>query len=238
MAPEIQPIKPSIRFFDPAIQLPEAYLYAIILSRFQSRWIWVRHKERSTWELPAGHIEIGETPEQAAHRELFEETGALIYRLEPVVSYEGVLKGKRVYGMLFFAEISELGPLPEFEIGEIAYFAGIPELLTYPEIQPVFFNYILKEMDEKGFNDLTALPNIGISLAESLMSAGITNPKELIELGTEKTFLRLQAADENACISQLYAIEGAIAGVRWHSLDNLRREELRLFYNQLNPSSL
>ncbi|MFA5814916.1 MAG: NUDIX domain-containing protein [Bacteroidales bacterium] len=142
MASSIQTITPAIRFFDPAANEPLPYTFSIIVSRYRGQWIWVKHKDRNTWELPAGHLESGETPHEAAHRELYEETGALDFSLDPIVSYEGILNGKPVYGMIFFAKILELGPLPDFEIGEIGFFKGIPEQLTYPQIQPAFFNYI------------------------------------------------------------------------------------------------
>ena len=147
MASSIQPITPAIRFFDPAIHLPVPYTFSIIVSRYQGQWVWVKHKERNTWELPAGHLEPGETPLEAAHRELVEETGALDFSLNPIVSYEGILNGKPVFGMIFIAEILELGPLLDFEIGERGLFKRIPEQLTYPQIQPDFFNYILKSQD-------------------------------------------------------------------------------------------
>lgn len=38
------------------------------------KWLWVR-KPKASWTLPGGKIEAGETPSQAAHRELHEETG-------------------------------------------------------------------------------------------------------------------------------------------------------------------
>jgi len=132
---------PEIRFFDPSGQIPVPYTFAIIVSRYQDQWIWVKHKERDTWELPAGHVESGETPLQAAQRELFEETGALDFNISPVVSYEGIYNGNQVYGMIFLADILKLGPLPDFEIGEVGLFDGIPDNLTYPQIQPVFFGY-------------------------------------------------------------------------------------------------
>jgi len=142
MAPPVQPVTPAIRFFNPAGHEPVSYTFAIILSRYRNRWIWGRHKERNTWELPAGHIEPGETPLEAAHRVLYEETGALDFKIDPVVCYEGIFNGKPVFGMIFVAEILALGPLPDFEIGEIGFFEGIPDQLTYPQIQPAFFNYI------------------------------------------------------------------------------------------------
>jgi 8-oxo-dGTP diphosphatase len=135
-------MNPSIRFFDPASEFQPIYTYAIIVSRYRGKFVWVRHRDRLTWELPAGHLEPGESPDQAAHRELFEETGALEYLLCRIVAYEGIYLGDPVFGMLFLAELSELGPLPDFDIGEIGFYDGMPDKLTYPDIQPLFFSYI------------------------------------------------------------------------------------------------
>ena len=42
--------------------------YSIIAARFRGQWVFVRHKERSTWEIPGGHIEEGETAMETADR--------------------------------------------------------------------------------------------------------------------------------------------------------------------------
>ena len=39
-------------------------------------WIMVKNKVRG-WELPGGHVNQDEAPEEAALRELYEETGVL-----------------------------------------------------------------------------------------------------------------------------------------------------------------
>ncbi len=119
------------------------YTFAIMIARYREQWVMVRHQERETWELPAGHIEIGETPEEAARRELFEETGAVKYSLKQLSAYEGLYKGKKVYGVLFYAEITEFQTLPESEIAEKKFFTAIPDNLTYPDIQPQFIRYYL-----------------------------------------------------------------------------------------------
>ncbi|CEO06781.1 hypothetical protein [Paraclostridium sordellii] len=35
-------------------------LFAVIVSRFQGKWILAKHKDRETWEIPGGHREKGE----------------------------------------------------------------------------------------------------------------------------------------------------------------------------------
>lgn len=111
--------------------------FAVIASRYKDKWVFCRHRERDTWEIPGGHREEGERIEETARRELYEETGAADAEIKPVSVYCVDKKGKNTYGMLFFANINYLEKLPEnSEISEIQLFEVIPKNLTYPEIQP------------------------------------------------------------------------------------------------------
>ena len=47
-----------------------SYRYVVVFVRYQSKWMFARHKARDTWETAGGHIEEGETPFEAARREL------------------------------------------------------------------------------------------------------------------------------------------------------------------------
>ena len=112
--------------------------YAVICPRYQGQWILVRHKDRSTWEIPGGHIEPGETALEAAHRELWEETGATDADIRPVCVY-----AVSRHGMLCFAEVHSIGSIPEeSEIAEIRLFDHLPENLTYPAIHPHLFDKV------------------------------------------------------------------------------------------------
>ena len=117
--------------------------YAVIAARYQGRWLFSRHKNRTTWEIPGGHRESGEKMEDTARRELWEETGAANADVRPVCVYAVNRDGIPTYGMLFFAEVKALGSMPEeSEIIECALFDTLPENLTYPAIQPHLFEKV------------------------------------------------------------------------------------------------
>jgi DNA transformation protein len=82
-------------------------------------------------------------------------------------------------------------------------------------------------------NKLSELQNIGKTLAEKLIFAGIETPQQLFTFGSENAFIKLATIDENACINQLYALEGAIQGIRWHDLSHERKLELLEFFKSL-----
>lgn len=117
------------------------YKFVVILSRYQGRILLSRHKKRTTWETQGGHIEEGETPLAAAKRELYEESGALQYEIEPFCDYWAgdPESGCGAGGMVFLAEIYQLDEIPESEMQEVKTFEQLPENLTYPQITPVLF---------------------------------------------------------------------------------------------------
>ena len=115
---------------------PKSLQFVVIVAQYKGKWLCVQHKERDTYELPGGHIELGETAFEAAKRELYEESGALEFSLLPVSYYGVESSGKITYGELYFSNITCFGELPDFEIKERKLFEHIPDKLTYPHIQP------------------------------------------------------------------------------------------------------
>jgi 8-oxo-dGTP diphosphatase len=120
--------------------------YVVIGAREQDRWIFVRHRERTTWELPAGHIEPGEDALEAAERELYEETGTLRSEMSDLSDYQVEVDGKREYGRLFLARVLERGELPEHEIAEIRTLEKMPAPMTYPEVQELLFRVLERQL--------------------------------------------------------------------------------------------
>ena len=61
--------------------------FAVIVARTDGKWVFCKHKERETFEIPGGHREKGEAIDEAAKRELYEETGALEYEISRLGIY-------------------------------------------------------------------------------------------------------------------------------------------------------
>ncbi len=78
--------------------------------------------------------------------------------------------------------------------------------------------------------ELSELPNIGEVVEEQLNQVGIMTYEQLKEIGSEKAWLKIKAIDESACIHRLYALEGAIQGIRKTELAEDKKKELKEFY--------
>lgn len=130
----------EVKFYD---DIPDEQLkFAVIISRYNGKYIFCKHKERATYEIPGGHREAGESILDTARRELYEETGATFFDIQLVCVYSVTGKnrvnevGEETFGMLFYAEIKEFERELQSEIERIELFDEIPEALTYPLIQP------------------------------------------------------------------------------------------------------
>ena len=136
--------------FEPYDNQRQNLKYAVIVARYQDQFVLCRHRNRSTWEVPGGHLEAGETPLQTGQRELYEETGALDYVLLPVSIYTVTGSGGETgSGALFYAEICEFGQLPDFEIVEIKLFTKLPSAMTYADIQPHLIEMVMEHIQKQ-----------------------------------------------------------------------------------------
>ena len=81
---------------------------------------------------------------------------------------------------------------------------------------------------------LSELPNLGKSLEKRLISVGITDSKSLKEIGSKGAYIKLKYKELDTCINTLYALEGAIEGIRWHILESEVKEDLKIFFDKLN----
>ena len=131
----------EVKFYE-SIQ-DELLKFAVIISTYQGKWVFCKHRERDTYEVPGGHREPGEDIVTTAKRELYEETGAIDFEIKPVCVYS-VLRGdeeknslqEESFGMLYVAEIKEFEGELHSEIEKIIITEKYPDNWTYPLIQP------------------------------------------------------------------------------------------------------
>lgn len=117
--------------------------FAVIISKFDGKWVFCKHKDRRTYEIPGGHRENGEDIDTTAKRELQEETGAIDFTIKPICVYSVTgktrvnISGEETYGMLYFAEIKGFDSELNSEIEKVELFHELPTEWTYPLIQPL-----------------------------------------------------------------------------------------------------
>ncbi len=141
----------KVQFYDQVED--EKLRFAVIFTKTDGHWVFCRHRERSTLEVPGGHREPGEDILNTAKRELYEETGAVDFTIEPVCVYSvtapGIFDGQEVFGMLYCADVKAFEKELHSEIGQIYVQDELPDAWTYPEIQPFLMQEVLKRTGKK-----------------------------------------------------------------------------------------
>lgn len=80
-------------------------------------------------------------------------------------------------------------------------------------------------------SELSKLPNIGPKIALELEEAGIHTIEALREVGSIEALIRINGTQfDEGCLNKLYALEGAIVGIRWHHLEAVRKQVIKKAY--------
>ena len=141
----------EVKFYDQVAD--EILKFAVIISKTNGKWVFCKHKERDTYEIPGGHREENESILETAKRELREETGALNFSISSICVYSVIGKnkvnetGEETYGMLFLADIKTFEPELHSEMEKVLITDTLVENWTYPLIQPK----LIEEAKQRGF---------------------------------------------------------------------------------------
>lgn len=138
-----------VKFYDNVAD--DLLKFAVIIAKYNGKFIFCKHKQRNTLEVPGGHREPNEIISDAAARELSEETGALKFDIQPICVYSVTASdnfdGKETFGMLYYAQVKALEKELHSEIEKVVITEKLPDNWTYPHIQPK----LLEEAKRRGF---------------------------------------------------------------------------------------
>lgn len=141
----------EVKFYD---SITDVLLrFAVIISKSNGKWVFCKHKERDTFEVPGGHREENESIDETARRELYEETGAVQFVITPICVYSVTGKnrvndsGEETFGMLYFADITIFEEELHSEMEKVVLLDKLPTEWTYPMIQPE----LIKEAERRGY---------------------------------------------------------------------------------------
>lgn len=108
--------------------------FAVVMARRPSGVVLVFNVYRKVWELPGGLIDPGETPREAAARELAEEAGVAVDALRWLGLVE-VHDGAAHFGAVYDGNVTTVAKVDSDEVGGISSWtaAGHPDPLGHTD---------------------------------------------------------------------------------------------------------
>ncbi len=128
--------------------------FAVIFAMYDGKYIFFASISKEIpSKFPVDIVKKNETIDDTAKRELYEETGAVDFEIEPVGVYSVTEKdnfnGAETFGMLYYANIRSFETELHSEIEKIIITDKVPENWTYPTIQPDIFQYVLNYLKKE-----------------------------------------------------------------------------------------
>ncbi|UPK45566.1 NUDIX domain-containing protein [Paenibacillus pabuli] len=142
-------------------ELEQEIQFVIMVTQFQEKHVIIHNLKRQGWEFPGGNREPGESVLAAAGRELYEETGALKFMLEPY----GIYRMNGSFGMVYYANITEFRALSLESNSEISAMKMVDTLPEGMNFDDMFYSFLARwkvysaKGTRKQFLDLTLLVN-------------------------------------------------------------------------------
>lgn len=134
----------EIQLFNLGYCKEEEFTRVVCVCRYKGKYVFSYNKKRNGWEIPGGHIEDGENWEEAAKREVYEETGATKMIITPICIYK-----INTFALLCYCEILEIGELSKkFEISNIMFSDKLPDNLSFPDTHKLLFDRVIKDIEK------------------------------------------------------------------------------------------
>ncbi|SNT07121.1 8-oxo-dGTP diphosphatase [Bacillus sp. OK838] len=113
--------------------------HVFVVSRYKGRWVLTKHRERGL-EFPGGKREAGESIEETAIREVYEETGGLVGQLQFLGQYKVHDPVKPIVKSIFYANLREVKKKEDYlETDGPIFLEALPAVLGEE------FSFIMKD---------------------------------------------------------------------------------------------
>lgn len=168
---------------------PKSGLVTAILSNEKGEILFIKHSEKNrVWELPSGHIEPNERPDDAIEREINEETGFKVESIKPILAIIWPFKDTVRVQIVFEGSVSEQLYDRDNEAVKLKWMESIPEDVTLGEFGQEIYEYYIEN---------TSIKIDGTDKYKDYLKHSMTVLGAIISLAALKGFKSYRESDEN-----------------------------------------